>query len=139
MRLGPVMRALLSLCVVAAAACRSATSPAATLALSTPPDFSGTVAKVEFESAVGPAGPYSQDDLWVTIPPATDANIGVVVPKSTPVFIRTSGGRVVAATASRIRVGDLIEVWHDSRVAFGAVQGPPGAPTYGSTQIVIAR
>ena len=138
MHLTPVLRALLSVCVVSASACKSATAPTATLTLSTPADFSATVSKIEFESAIGPAGPYSQHDVWVIIPPATAANAGVVVPKSTPVFRRSSRGRITSASPSDIKVGDSIDVWHDFRTAYGAVQGPPGAPTYIGTQIVIA-
>ena len=138
MRFRLVSRAFLSLWVASAVACKSGTAPTATLALSTPADFSATVSKVAFENAMGPAGPYSQNDVWVTIPPAAAANAGVVVSRSTPVYIRT-GGRLVSSSASEIRVGDSIDVWHDVSTAYGAVQGPPGAPTYTGTQIVISR
>lgn len=129
---------LLLFLLPAAAACRSTTAPAATLALTTSPDFSGTVARVQSESGVGPGGAYSQYDVWVTVPPATSASAGVVVPRSVPVFVR-AGGTVTAARASDIRVGDAVAVWDDGTAAYGAVQGPPGAPTYTATQVVISR
>ncbi len=117
----------------------SALGPPATLVLSTPPDFSATVTKVEFESATGPEGPYSQHNVWLRIPPSTQANAGLVVANGTPVFVRTSDG-VFSSNASGIKVGDRVEVWHDIQVAYGAVQGPPGAPTYVNLkQIVIDR
>jgi broad specificity phosphatase PhoE len=113
--------------------------PHATLALSTPPDFTGTVAKIEFESANGPAGPYSQHNVWLVIPPSATANAGLVVAKTTPVFVRTRDG-ILSSDASGIRVGDRVEVWRNIQVAYGAVQGPPGAPTYENLkQIVIDR
>jgi hypothetical protein len=122
-------------------ACSSGSTlgPPATLVLSTPPDFTATVAKVEFESAKGPAGPYSQHNVWLVIPPGTAANAGLVVSKATPVFVRTRDG-IFSSNASGMRVGDGVEVWHDIQVAYGAVQGPPGAPTYTNLkQIVIDR
>jgi hypothetical protein len=107
--------------------------------LATAPDFSGSVAKAELESGNGPAGYYAQHDIWVVIPPATNANAGVVVPTSAPVFLRHRGG-LVAVAASEIRVGDRIQVWRDPiQVGYGAVQAPPGAPVYRGTQIVIDR
>jgi hypothetical protein len=62
-----------------------------------------------------------------------------------PVFARSGSGRLTAAKASDIRVGSIIEVWHDRSLSHGAVenvgvvQGPPGAPTYSGVQIVIER
>ena len=97
------------------------------------------VAKVEFESANGPAGPYSQHNVWVVIAPSAAANAGVVVPNSARVFIRSKEGRLTSAGPADIKVGASIEVWHDSMVGYGAVQGPPGAPTYTGTQVVISR
>jgi hypothetical protein len=139
MRPGICLRVLLVALAFAAPACTSATSPAATLTITTPPDFSGSVAKAELESGNGPAGPYAQYDLWVIVPPAPTANAGVVVPNSAPVFLRR-GSSLVTSRASEIRVGDRIDVWRDPiLVAYGAVQGPAGAPTYSGTQIVIVR
>ena len=131
---------LLSAWFVGLAACSSSTlGPPATPVLSTPPDFTATVAKVEFESANGPAGPYSQHNVWLVIPPSTAPNAGLVVGRLTPVFVRTGAG-VFLSNPSGIKVGDRVEVWHDIQVAYGAVQGPPGAPTYTNLkQIVIDR
>jgi hypothetical protein len=132
------VRCLSTISLVALSACssNSALGPPATLVLSTPPDFSARVSKVEYESANGPAGPYSQYNAWVIIPPSTSSNAGVVVPTKMPVFARHNG-QIYSSSASSLKVGDLIEVWHDITVAHGAVQGPPGAPTYTSTQVVI--
>jgi hypothetical protein len=138
MRLNFVLRVPIYVSLVALSACSSALGPSATLVLSTPPDFSARVSKIEYESANGPAGPYSQYNVWVIIPPAANANAGVVIPAKMPVFARHNG-QVFSSTANNIKVDDLIEVWHSISVAYGAVQGPPGAPTYESTQIVIDR
>lgn len=127
--------------LVGLVACSSSSTlgPRATLVLSTPPNFTARVAKVEFESANGPAGPYSQHNVWLVIPPSTVANAGLVVANATPVFVRTRDG-IFSSSASGIKVGDRVEVWHDIQVAYGAVQGPPGAPTYVNLkQIVIDR
>jgi hypothetical protein len=132
-----VLSSLLSALVFGGGACTSATSPP--LLFATAPDLSGTVSKAEFEGGNGPAGPYSQYDIWLIVPPASSANAGVVVGTSTPVFVHGNSG-LVAVSAAEIRVGDQIQVWRDPiHVAYGAVQGPPGAPTYEGTQIVIMR
>ena len=113
--------------------------PPANLVLSTPPDFTATVVKVEFESGNGPGGPYSQHNVWLIIPPSTVANAGLVVAKEAPVFVRTRDG-IFSSSSSGIKVGDRVEVWHDFQVGYGAVEGPPGAPTYMDLkQIVIDR
>jgi hypothetical protein len=63
----------------------------------------------------------------------------VVLPTSAPVFLQRGAG-FLTASGDQIRVGDHIQVWRDPiRVAYGAVQGPPGAPTYRGLQIVIVR
>ena len=112
--------------------------PRADLVLTTPPDFSARVSYVEFEGGNGPDGAYSQQNVWVVVPPATVANAGVVVPTSSPVFIRTGDG-ILSSDANQIRIGDRVEVWHDITAAYGVVEGPAGAPTYRSTQVVIDR
>jgi hypothetical protein len=135
------LRFLSSTWLIGLVACsgNGALGPPATLVLSTPPDFTATVVKVEFESANGPAGPYSQHNMWLIIPPGTSPNAGLVVAKATPVFVRTSNG-IFSSDASRVRVGDRVEVWHDIQVAYGAAEGPPGAPTYiNLKQLVIDR
>ena len=133
-----VRRATPYVCLVVLSACGNSLGPPASLGVSTPADFSARVSKIEYESANGPGGPYSQYDAWMIIPPAVSANAGVVIPTKIPVFARHNG-QTYSTTASNIRVGDLIEVWHGVGVAYGAVQGPPGAPTYTSTQVVIDR
>jgi len=135
------LRFLLSTCLIGLIACSgdSELGPPATLVLSTPPDFTATVTKVELESANGPAGPYSQHNMWLVIPPGTSPNAGLVVAQATPVFVRTSDG-IFSSDAGRVRVGDRVEVWHDIQVANGAAEGPPGAPTYiNLKQLVIDR
>jgi hypothetical protein len=131
--------ALLSFLVAVGTSCSGTTTPEATLALTTTPDFSATVSQVTVENGNSPAGPISQIALWVIISPATAANAGVVVGSPVPVFIRSSGRRLTTASRADIHAGDVIDVWHDFTVGYGAVEGPPGAPTYGSTQVVIVR
>lgn len=129
---------LCALTLIVFCACSSdSLGPKADLVLTTPPDFSARVYSVEFEGGNGPGGSYSQQNVWVIIPPATAANAGVVVPTRSPVFVRTRDG-IFSSEARQIRAGDKVEVWHDRTVAFGAVEGP-GAPTYASTQVVIDR
>ena len=122
----------------AAAACREATAPTAALALSGAADFSGRVAHVTYEAANGPAGPYAQYDVWVAVGGSGAATAGVVVPTEGPVYLR-GGGVVTPARPGDLRAGDVVEVWHDQTTAYGAAQGPPGAPTYTATQVVIDR
>ena len=133
-----VVRFLSTISVVALSACSSndALGPKVTLVLSTPPDFSGRVSEVDYWSTNGPAGPYSQFNAWLVIPPSSSANVGVVISTASAVFIRHEG-QIYSSSASSIKVGDQIEVWHNGTVAYGAVQGPPGCPTYESTQVVI--
>jgi hypothetical protein len=132
-------RGLIALCLSAATGCSGSTDAPATLVLTTEPDFSAGVDRVLYESATGPAGPYSQYDIWVIVPPGTSANAGVVLSTSAPVFLLTDG-TLFTALGSEIRVGDQIQVWRDPTfVAYGSAQGPPGSPTYTGTQIVIVR
>jgi hypothetical protein len=71
--------------------------------------FSATVARAEFESANGPAGPHFLYNVWVFGLPLSVVNTYVQVPTSTPVFVRRDGA-VVATDASAIHVGDRIRV-----------------------------
>jgi hypothetical protein len=130
-------RSIIFLALAVAVSCKNSTEPPASLAITIPASFSATVSQIAFEEVVGPAGRYSQYDVRVVIPPAATVNAGVVVSKTTPVFQRIDN-RIVASSASEIREGDRVEVWYSS-VAYGAVQGPAGAPTYLGTQIVISR
>ena len=134
-----VFSALITLSLPAATGCSGSTDAPLDLVITTEPDFSGSVERVLYESATGPAGPYSQYDIWVIIPPAANANAGVVLATSVPVFLQT-GGELFTALGSEIRAGDQIQVWRDPTfVAYGSAQGPPGSPTYTGTQIVIVR
>lgn len=135
-----VVRFLSTVSIVALSACSSSSplGPPATLVLSTPPDFSALVSKIAYESANGPAGPYSQFNAWLVIPPSSSANAGVIIATASSVFVRHNG-QIYSSSASSIRVGDQIEVWHNITVAYGAAEGPPGSPTYESTQVVIDR
>ena len=125
--------------VTTLAACSSSLGPVATLPLSRPPDFAATVARIGVERGISPDGAYSQVDAWLVIRPSRVANAGLVMAKTTPVFVRTDGA-VFSSRAGDIKAGDRVEVWHDFRVAFGAVEGPPGSPTYFNIlQVVIDR
>jgi hypothetical protein len=127
---------------LSASACGSATGPTTTtLVLLTPPNFVAVVTSNTLERGNGPAGYYSQHNVWVTIPSAiaTEGNAGVVVGELTPVFIRAKDSTLVRSTAGAIRVSDVIQVWHDQAVAFGTAEAPPGAPAYSGQQIVILR
>jgi hypothetical protein len=127
-----------SLPLICCIACGSPTD-ITTLVLSTPPDFSGLVTQVTLEEGNSPGGFVSQFDVWVSISPSSVANAGVVVGKSTPVFIRVQSGSLTSVMPDAIRAEDSVEIWHDKTVAYGAAQAPPGAPTYLATQVVILR
>jgi hypothetical protein len=81
----------------------------------------------------------SQYELWLTISPAISANAGLIVGRNVPVFVRSPAGTVMPASACSIAQGDLVEVWHDLSVTYGAVEAPPSAPAYFGTQVVIRR
>ena len=139
MRPRTAIHSLLAASVIAAAACSDGpTGPEATLTLTAPSNFVGTVTKVEHEAAYGPAGFYDQYDVWLIVPPGSSPNAGVVVPVRIPIFSR-QGQTVYTATGGDIHVGDQLEVWRDQTVGYGAVQAPPGAPVYVATQVVIVR
>lgn len=130
---------LVCVSVASLAACSSPLGPPATLVLSTSPDLTATVARISVERGISPEGAYSQIDAWLVIPPSRAANAGLVFAKTTPAFVRTRGA-VFSTNAGDIKAGDRVEVWHDFRVAFGAAEGPPGAPTYVNIlQVVIDR
>jgi len=131
---------LRALTLVVLCACSSdSLGPKTNLVLATPPDFSARVYFVEFESGNGPGfGAWSQHNVWVIIPPASAANAGVIVSTRSPVFLRTRDG-IFVSDGNQIRPGDTVDVWRQMPVAYGALQGPPGAPTYTSTQFVIDR
>jgi hypothetical protein len=117
--------------------CSSATEPVSPR-FSTAPAFSATVTMAERESGLGPAGAYNQINVWLAIPPGTDPNAGIIVLDATPVYV-TTGASFYASSASAIKSGDRVQVWHDDEVAYGAVQSPPGSPAYRAVQVVIVR
>ncbi len=106
------------------AACSNATAPltclGSTAAFSaTAPDFVAPVSKITIERGWTPAGFYEvQYDLWLTRPPGTTPNVGVVLsdtgPNVTPVFQRTGNGTPTATTVCSIKVGDTLDVWHSA-------------------------
>jgi len=105
---------------------------------STAPNFVGTTSKVTYESGPAPAGSnQAQYDLWLAVLPGTKPNVGVLLKNSTPVFERVQNGTVTPSSACAIKTGDVLEVSHDFRWAFGAVEAPPGDTLYFATQIVI--
>jgi hypothetical protein len=140
MRIGIVAVVCVTSLALASTACRGTPlGPEESLTLTTAPDISATVAKAEYEGGISPGGLYAQYDVWLIVPPATAPNAGVVLPTRAPVFVRWNG-RTYAASASDIKAGDRVEVWTEGHfAAYGAVQGPPGAPTYTGTQVVIDR
>lgn len=138
MRSGTFYRFLLAATLIALPACGDGTGPGEDLVIRVAPNFAATVDRSALESAKGPNGPYSQYDIWVIVAPGVQANAGVVLPASAPVFVR-HGGSLAVADGSMIRKGDRLEVWRESQVVSGAVQAPPGAPLYVATQVVIDR
>jgi hypothetical protein len=114
--------------------------PVTTLTISTAPDFRAIVTKVTFEAADGPGfGFYEQYDIWLVMAPPDLTNAGLVAAKKIPTFVRTSDGLIHASAAEKIQVHDVIQVWRGQAAVFGAVQGPPNAPTYEAKQVVIER
>ena len=128
--------ALLSIAILVACSTDAVLGPPADLVLSTPFDFSARVSQIDFEGGNSPNGPYSQYDAWVIVPPGASANAGVVIPTNAPVFVRHNG-QIFSSRVTNVKAGDLVEVWHDKTVGYGAAQAPPGAPVYAATQIVI--
>jgi hypothetical protein len=130
--------------VIAMSGCNNALSPAAssdlssTPPLSRSPDLTAVVTKDTVDAGYTPEGYSSEYDLWLAVAPSPAANAGVVLVASTPVFVST-GGVLSPATAASIKIGDVIQLWHDAGSVYGAAQAPQGAPTYASTQIVILR
>ena len=132
------LRRLLPLALSVLPACQDGTAAEAILVVPGPPDLRVAVFQSTHEDFISPAGHVSQHALWIGLPSGTRPDAGLVVGSTTPVFIRENGG-LSRTTGAAIMAGDLIEVWRDASVAYGAVQAPPGAPCYRSTQIVIER
>lgn len=132
------LRSLLPLAFTALIACQDGTAPEVTLVVPGPPNLAAAVFQFTHEDFISPIGHISQYALWIGLPSGTRPDAGLVVGATTPVFIRMDG-RLSRTTGAAIMAGDLIEVWRDASVAYGAVQAPPGAPCYRSTQVVIER
>ena len=103
----------------------------------TVPNFVATVSQVTRETGLSPEGPMDQYVLWLAVAPDTVPTAGLLVLPSTPVFGRAADGRLIASAACAIKVGDHLDVWRDSRWAFGAAEAPPGDTLYFGTQLVV--
>jgi hypothetical protein len=131
------LRSLLFLVFAAVLGCQDNAGPA-TLVVSGPPALTAAVFQSTHEEFISPVGPISQYAVWIGQPGGTRPDAGVLVGAKTPVFLRKSGG-LSRVSGAVIEPGDLIQLWRDGSVAYGAVQAPPGAPCYDATQIVIER
>jgi hypothetical protein len=118
--------------------CQDGTDPSTVLVLSGPADLTAVVFQTTHESGPTPGGYVSQYAVWIGSSGAMSADAGLVVGAATPVFL-SSNGKLTRASAAAITVGDVIQVWRDASVAYGAVEAPPGKPCYTSTQVVILR
>jgi hypothetical protein len=132
------LRSLLLLVFAAVPGCRDNAGPDTTLAVSGPPALTAAVFQSTHEEFISPVGPISQYNVWIGLPSGTRPDAGVLVGAKTPVFLRTNGA-LSRATGAAIKAGDLIQLWRDGSVVYGAFQAPPGAPSYHATQIVIER
>lgn len=139
MRERPCRIPLFVLVALGTTACTGTTSPTTTLVFSRTPDFVGVVASSTQWSFFPPSGyVFSGYDVWVAIDPSPTANAGVIAGDSIPVYV-SHGGMLARTTPAGISSGDSIRVWHDSSVAYGTSQAPPGAPRYWATQVVLVR
>jgi hypothetical protein len=130
-------RATLAALLIPIVACYdSAMSPTEDL-LTTPNDLVAVVTQISYDNAFAPAGfQLDQYELFVTVPPATQANAGLVLGPRTMVF-RPRGRSFAPLSRSEIVVGDTLKVWLGSGPAYGSVQAPEGAPAYGVNQVVL--
>jgi len=118
--------------------CQDGTGPSTTLVLSGPADLTAVVFQSTHESGPTPGGYVSQYAVWIGSSGAINPDAGLVVGSETPLFV-SSDGKLTRTSAAAIAVGDVIQVWRDASVAYGAVEAPPGKPCYTSTQVVILR
>jgi len=118
--------------------CQDGTGPSTTLVLSRPADLTAVVFQSTHESGPTPGGYVSQYAVWIGSSGAINPDAGLVVGSETPLFV-SSDGKLTRTSAAAIAVGDVIQVWRDASVAYGAVEAPPGKPCYTSTQVVILR
>jgi hypothetical protein len=108
------------------------------------PNFVAPVSKIIVERGWTPAGFYEvQYNFWLTRPPATGPNVGIVLsdtnPDPTPVFARGRDGTVSPTTVCTINVGDTLEVWHAGRWALGSAEAPPGDTAFEAVQVIVRR
>jgi hypothetical protein len=120
------------------AGCQDGTGPGSALVLPGPANLTAVVFQSTHESGFTPAGYVSQYAIWIGSSGATSADAGLVVGAATPAFV-SSNGKLTRTTAAAIAGGDVIQVWRDASVAYGAVEAPPGKPCYTSAQVVIMR
>lgn len=107
--------------------------------LAGPPTFAATVTQITHEQGTSPAGPLDQYDLWLAIPPSATANVGVVVSKTVPVFLRRGTGPLMPSTITAVQVGDHVAAWVSAGADYGSVEAPPGAPAHFGQQLEIQR
>ena len=131
-------------------ACKDGTTPRTCMGssdvvfLTTVPNFVAPVSEIRVERGWTPAGFYEvQYNLWLTRPPATVPNVGVILsdtaPHPTPVFARAGDGTVSPTTVCTINVGDTVEVWHTGRWALGSAEAPPGDTAFEAVQVIVHR
>ena len=121
-----------------AAGCSDSSSPTGDPPLTTPPDLVATVDRVSHEGGNGPNGRYSQYVLYVTVPPGTKSNAGLVLDRTTAVFFPSSAA-AVSGSAADVRAGDQLEVWVEDGAIYGSVEAPPLAPAYFVKQVEVER
>jgi hypothetical protein len=118
--------------------CQDGTGVSTELVLSGPADLTAVVFQSTHESGPTPGGYVSQYAIWIGSSGARSADAGLVVGAATPAFV-SSNGNLTRTSAAAIAVGDVIQVWRDASVAYGAVEAPPGKSCYTGTQVVILR
>jgi hypothetical protein len=118
--------------------CQDGTGPSAELVVAGPSDLTAVVFRSTHESGPTPAAYVSQYAVWIRSSGAMSADAGLVVGAATPVFV-SSNGKLTRSSAAAIAVGDVIQVWRDASIAYGAVEAPPGKPCYTGTQVVLLR
>jgi|SRR2546430_11467838 len=140
----PVMALVIGLACNNAAGPRTCRGSTAALFLTTVPDFVAPVSQIRIERGWTPAGFYEvQHNLWLTRPPATAPNVGVVLsdtgPTPTPVFARARDGTVSPTAVCTINVGDTVEVWHTAQWVLGSAEAPPGDTAFEALQVIVHR
>ena len=120
-------------CSDAATSSSSGTPP-----LTSVPDFAAVVTQVSHNVGIAPGGHLDQYELFVAVPPATQANAGLILGRSSSVYRQTAAGTYVTQP-SAVVVGQTLDVWLASGPAYGSVEAPPGSPAYFVKQVVIRR